>query len=269
MHVSYLLFFLSLSVFAEVPRQIQVIPNPQSVEDFDHQFKGCLENSECDQVMGLQLSRWKELIDKLKEDKVEAAKKPQFVELFRGKYGIPVEFYTYQKSQQGFKPLLFNSPCKDHNPKDPNQKVLRGIAFVKSLTKEKAVVWRDQTQIEVPTDELLMPQPVTVYYPEGAKTYYLPLGEQPLFLKNKEMYVLREEDGFFYPLKVSENGDWKIEGLDMARLTEWEDKKENATCPKDEKKLAPKVFGVEFCKSVWDEDSKKTVVVKMHQGCVI
>lgn len=269
MRVSYLLFFLTISAFAEVPRQIQVIPNPKSIEDFDHQFKGCLENSECDQVMGLQLTRWKDLINKVKEDKIEPSKKAQFVELFRAKYGIPVEFYTYQKSQQGFKPLLFNSSCKEHNPKDPNAKVLRGISFLKSLTKDKAIVWRDQTQIEVPTEDLLIPQPVIVYYPDGPKTYYLPLDDQPMFIKNKELMVLKDEDDFFYTLKVSLNGDWKVENMDMSRLTEWEDKKENVTCPKDTTKLAPKIFGVEFCKSVWDEDLKKNVVVKMHQGCII
>lgn len=217
--------------------------------------------------MGIQLTRWKDLISKVKDEKIPPQKRSQFIELFREKYGIPVEFYTYQKSQQGFKPLLFNSSCKDHNPKDVSQKVLKGIAFLKSLSKDKATVWRDQTQIEVPTD-LLIAQPVTVYYPEGTKTYYLPINDQPLFLKNKEMYVLKEEDSFFYTLKVQENGEWKVTDLDMSRLSEWEDKKQNVTCPKD-KNSAPKVFGTEFCKTVWDEDSKKEVTVKMREGCVI
>ena len=267
MHISYLLIFLSLSAIAQSKPQIQVIPNPQSIEDFDHQYKGCLENSECDQIMGVQLTRWKDLISKVKDEKIDSAKKSQFIELFREKYGIPVEFYTYQKSQQGFKPLLFNSPCKEHNPKDVNQKVLKGIAFVKALNKDTATVWRDQTQIEVPT-ELLVAQPVTVYYPEGPKTYYLPLGDQPLFIKGKSMYVLKEEDSFFYALKIQETGEWKIENLDMTRLSEWEEKRQNVTCPKD-KISVPKIFGTEFCKTAWDEDLKKEVTIKMREGCVL
>lgn len=267
MRVTYLWFFITLSVFGQVPATIEVIPGPKTIEDFEHQYKGCLENSECDQVMGLQLSRWKTLIKKIKDDKIETAKKAQYLEAFRSKYGIPVEFYTVQKSQQGFKPLLFNSHCKDHNPKAGLPKNLRGIAFLKSLSKDKAVVWRDQTQIEVPVGELLNPQPVIVYYEGKTVTYQLPLGDQPLFIKGNELYVVKEEDNFFYGLKVSANGDWKIENMDFTKVTEFEDKKENVNCPKDPTKLAPGVFGVEFCRSVWNEDSKKNVIVKMHQGC--
>lgn len=267
MRITYLLFFISLSAFSQPSPQIKVIPNPQSIEDFDHQFKGCLENSECDQIMGLQLTRWKDLITKVQA--VPAAKKAQYLELFRAKYGIPVEFYTTQKSQQGFKPLLFNSHCKLHNPKDPESKILKGMAFLKSLSKEKAVIWRDQTQIEVPVGKLLVPQPVIVYGEKETQTFQLPIGDQPLFIKKNELYVLKEEEGLFYILKVSANGEWKIENLDFTRLSEWEDKRSEVTCPKDKTKLAPKIFEIEFCKSVWNEDLKKTVVVKMHQGCII
>jgi hypothetical protein len=268
MRVTYLLFFFSLSVFSESPPDIKVIPGPKSLEDFEHQFKGCLENSECDQVMGLQLTRWKDLINKVRDNNMPVVKKNQFLELFRSKYGIPVEFYTDQKSQQGFKPLLFDSACKNHNPKE-GPKILRGMAFVKSLSKEKAVIWRDQAQIEVPVGELLMPQPVFVYGTTEPQQYLLPLGDQPLFIKNKDLYILKEEDGFFYTLKIGPNGDWKVENTDFSRLSEWEDKRNEVPCPVDKTKLAPKSFEVEFCKSIWSEDLKKAVVVKMHQGCVI
>jgi hypothetical protein len=270
MRVTYLLFFVTLSAFCQSTPQIKVIPNPKSLEDFEHQFKGCLENSECDQVMGLQLGRWQDLVKKLKEDKIDSGKKAQFLELFRAKYGIPVEFYTLQKSQLGFKPMLFNSPCKEHNPKDIAQRVLKGTAFIKSLSKDKAVIWRDQAQIEVPVGELLTPQPVTVYQDNKSTTYNLPLNDQPLFIRNNELYILKEDDNFFFTLKVSPNGDWKIENLDQTKLTEYEDKRENVVCPRDATvKPAPKLFGVEFCKTVWNEDTKKLAVVKMHQGCTI
>lgn len=268
MRITYLLFFLSLEVFSQSAPQIEVMPMPKTIEDFEHQFKGCLENSECDQVMGLQLTRWNELIKKLKDEKSDNLKKVQALEIFRSKFGIPVEFYTVQKSQQGFKPLLFNSHCKEHNPKS-GQKILRGTAFLKSLSKDKGVVWRDQTQIEVPVGELISPQPVVAYLDGNPVVYRLPIGDQPLYLKGRDLVVLKEEDNFFYALRVSPDGTWKIENVDLTKLTEYDDKKENVTCPKDATRLAPKEFGVEFCKSIWNEDSKKNVVVKMHQGCAI
>lgn len=267
MRILYLLLFLSLTVLGQSPREIQVIPNPKTLSDFDHQFKGCLENSECDQVMGMQLSRWKELIEKLNTTEMGGKKKAQVLESFRSKFGIPVEFYTFRKSQQGFKPLLYNSPCKAHNPKQEEQKVYRGTAFIKSLGPEKAIIWRDQAQIELPVKDMLLAQPVEVYRGTSTTRYYLPLGDQPLFIRNQELYVLKEEDGYFYILKVGTSGEWKIVDLDLSRLSEWESKRETVKCPLEKLKDVPEAFQHEFCKTVWDEDLKKTVVVKMFEGC--
>jgi hypothetical protein len=267
MRLTYLLIFLTLSAFAQNKPRIHVIPNPQSIEDFDHEFKGCPENSECDQIMGHMLSRWRQFITKLKEIS-DSGKTAQALEAFRAKYGIPVEFYTGQKSQQGFKPVLNSSPCKEHNPKTPNEKVLRGMAFIKSITNEQAIIWRDHAQIELPLKDNMTPQPVKVYFDSGTVTYQLPLNDQPLFINNRELYILREEDGFYYTLKVSENGAWKIVNLDMTELSKWEDKRNYVDCPKDPVK-GPEIFTNGFCKSVWDVNAKKVIPVKMNQGCLI
>jgi hypothetical protein len=141
------------------------------------------------------------------------------------------------------------------------------MAFVKSITKDKAYVWRDQAQIEVPTGDLFTPQPVLVLEGPNAGRYYLPLGDEPLFIRNKSLYVLREHDDYFYVLNVGLNGTWSIVDVDLTRLSEWQDKKDNVACPAHRNKPAPQVFGANFCKTIWDEDSKKTVVVEMHQGC--
>jgi len=268
MNVTYFLLFLSLSVFGQGKPRIEVLPDPKSLEDFDHQFKGCLENSECDQVMGLQLSKWNDLIKKLKQDKKEDSEKnAQILEAYREKYGIPIEFYTSEKSLQGLKPLLFNSPCKDHNPKTGN-KTLKGMAFIKSIKKDKAIAWIDQTQMEIPVGEIVIPQPVHVYFDEGEKIYQLPLNDQPLLIKDNNLYVLKEEDNYFYVLKVSPDGVWKIDHLDFSQLSLWEDKRSEVECPKTDKPKPP-LFNVSFCKSVWDVNRKKTIIVKMHLGCVI
>lgn len=266
MRITYLLLFLSLSAFSQVKPRIQVIPNPESAEDFDHQFKGCPENSECDQVSAHMLTRWKGLITKLKEIP-DTNKTSQALELFRAKYGIPTEFYTNQKSQIGFKPVLYSSSCKAHNPKI-GEKILKGTSFVKSLSETTAILWRDQAQIELPVKENITAQPLRVYYDGSPATYYLPLGDQPLFIKARELYILKEEDGYYYTLKISENGDWKIVNLDMSELSVWESKREEVACPKDTHK-APAIFGTQFCKTIWDVDAKKVIVAKIAMGCPI
>lgn len=269
MSITYLLLFLSFPLLAQAPKaKIEVVPPPKTPEDFEHEFKGCPENSQCDQIMGHQMLRWKDLVTKLDDEEIGLDKRARLLEAFREKYGLPVEFYTYKKSQQGFRPLYFNSSCKGHNPKEQeDQRVLKGVAFVKSISNEKATVWRDQTLHEVPVGEILIPQPVVVYYEGGPQKYQLPLGDQPLYIKNRELYVLKEEDSFFYFLKVAPDGSWKIENMDFTRLSFWQNQKENVPCPKDKEKTAPDIFSVEFCKSVWDEDLKRPVVVKMFEGC--
>lgn len=271
MRLHYFVLILLFPAFVDARPEIKVIDEPKSLEDFEHQNKGCPANSECDQVMGHQMQKWQELVKKLADNSsLNGEKKALALEEFRAKSGIPAEFYTYKKSQQGFKPLLFNSPCRDHNPKDPKldeNRVLRGTAFVKSLSKEKAVIWRDQAQFEVPVGTLLVPQPVTVLSPAGPVTYLIPIDDQPLFIRDKSLFIVREEEGFFFVLKVSPSGDWTIVDLDLTKLSEWEDKREYVTCPAEKEKKTPKEFGVTFCKSVWDEDLKKPVVVRMHAGC--
>lgn len=267
MRVTFLLFFLTFNALSQPAPRIEVIANPKSIEDFDHQYKGCLENSECDQVMGLQLTRWKELIKKLKDEKMEGPKKAQFLELYRQKYGLPVEFYTGQKSQLGYRPLLFNSPCKEHNLKD-KEKILRGISFIKSISKDKAMVWRDQTQVEVPVGELLRPQTISLYNGQSVTDFLIPIGDQPLFVKDKNIYLLKEEDSYFYILKISPEGEWRVEHLDFTTLNQYEEKRSEVSCPKEIKKGPTKDFGIEYCKTIWDEDTKKTVIVRLHQGCI-
>lgn len=266
MRLTYFLIFLSLSAFAQKNPRIEVIPNPQSLEDFDHQFKGCPENSECDQVMGHMLERWNKLIRELKSS-ADNIKNAQYIEVFRAKYGLPTEFYSTSKALQGFKPALHSSPCKEHNPK-VGERVLKGTAFVKSISNSTAFILRDQSQIELPLQENFRPQPVKVYFENGPVTYYLSLGDQPLFIKERELYILKDADDLYFMLKVNEKGEWKVVGMDFTRLSQWEEKRQNLDCPKDSEKVDT-AFTYAFCKSVWDESSKKNITVKMHLGCAI
>lgn len=267
MFLVYLLFFGVNFAQAKLQGPVEVLPSPQSYEDFEHQNKGCPENSECDEVMGLQLSRWKKLMSSIKNSKFSEEKKAQEIEEFRSKYGIPVDFYTIIKSQQGFKPLFFNSPCSHHNFKDDSKKILKGTAFLKGLNSKSATVWRDQAQIEVPTGELLKAQLVRIYFKEGPEDYYLPLNDQPLYLAGKYLYVLREDEEVFYTLRISPDGEWRIVPTELSRLSTREARRDNAKCP--DEKTSDEVFKIDFCKSVYDEKEDKSLIVRMHLGCAI
>ncbi len=266
MTITYFLLFLMFSAFAQNNPRIQVLPNPESLEDFTHEIKGCPENSDCDQAMGHLFSKWKDLVQKHKNSTDQNKISHEF-ETFRAQFGIPIEFYTFEKAKKAYMPATHTSECKEHNPKQ-GEKILRGTSFIKSIGPAKAFIWRDQSQIELPLNENLLPQPVTVFYETGALTYFLPINDQPLFIKNKELYILKEEDGVYFMLKVSSQGDWKIISFDLSNIGQFEDKKENINCP--ESKVKPHLaFGHIFCKKVFDADTRKLVTVQMALGCSI
>lgn len=268
MSVIYFMIFFSLSLFGQEKPNVQKITPTKSMEDFEHQFKGCLENSHCDEIMGLQLTEWKDFLKNIKEKNEFGSKKAEKIENFRVKKGIPVEFYTTDKSQIGFKPLLYDSPCKVHSV--PGElKVQRGLSFVKSIDKEKAVIWRNETQIEVPLGDFFFPQIITVFFSDKQASFLTPIDEQPLFIRDSSLFFLKEDHENFYILKISPNGEWKIVDIEMSELLLMSERKKDSTCPNDLTKIQGKIFNSDICQSIWNEDEKKHVIIKMQRGCLI
>jgi len=270
--VIFLIFLLNYRAHAFYPNGTLLVPPPkdaESLEDFEHQFKGCPENSECDSLMGQRLLLFKDLIQKMVDEEAPEKKRALELNKFRTQFGLPVEFYTIQKSFKEFKPLLYNSPCPNHNPKKKSEtQTLIGKAFIKSTAHGKAMVIRGQTQLDVPLGDLLRLQPLEVFYDKAATTYQIPIGEKPLFIKDKSLYLLKEEDNFFYFLKISAAGDWSVEEVDATIISRYQDKISDITCPAPPSQNL-EVFKSEYCQNVWSEDLKKTVVFRVYRGCVL
>lgn len=259
--MSYLLLFFLFSSKIHAQTPIKILPEASSPHEFIHQNLGCLENSDCDQVMGHQLNIWSKVLKETGSPKEKTARLAKELK----ERGIPVEFYTVAKVKNFFKPMLFNSSCRQHNPKE-GEKIFRGTAFLKSLSASKAIIWRDQTQIEYRPDQQLMAQPIKAYFTDSPTTFLSALDDQPLFIKNNKLYFLKEYDEEFFLLEVSATGDWEIVEMDLTKLTYYEDKKTNIDCPKSQGENTA-AFEVRFCKGIWDETSAKLIPVEMYQGC--
>jgi hypothetical protein len=270
MALTYFLLIFTLSALGQGQMRIEVLPNPTSLEDFDHQFKGCPENSQCDQVMGHMLLRWKNYLQDLKSsgDRKKNALK---LENYRKKYGLTFEFYTTEKSSQQIKgtlaPVIHSSSCREHNPKK-GEKILRAMVFAKSLSSSELLVWRDHGEIKFPLAPHIRAQVVRVYEGASFHQYLLSLGDQPLFMKDGDLYVLKEDQDFYYMLKISRQGQWSVVDVDFSKLSEWESKRQDVECPKEAEGADP-IFTHSFCKKLWDEREKKLLVVKMQLGCAI
>ncbi|MFA7612651.1 MAG: hypothetical protein WCY48_00335 [Candidatus Caldatribacteriota bacterium] len=262
MLLSYLVLFLIVSPLSWSAPQVKVLSEPSTPQEFIHQNPGCLENSECDPVMGHQINEWNQLI---KNPKLKGKDKRLALSKHLKERGIPTEFYTIQKVSRFFKPMLFNSHCRNHNPKE-GEKILRGTSFIKSLTPDKAVIWRDQTQIEFTPDEQLVAQPIKVYFDEVPKIFLSSLDDQPLFIKDHKLYILKEYEEEFFLLEIDEKGKWEIVDMDISKLSFYEDKKAHMECP-NSVGTHPTEFEVRFCKGIWDESQSKLIPVEMYQGC--
>lgn len=249
--------------------EIHLLPQETKGFESDHQNSGCPENSECDPVMGLQFKRWQNLLRNLQNKEKDAKKQAQFLQGFLDLYGVPAEFYTNLKSAQSFKPTYYNSPCREHNPKDkPQERILRGISFIKKSTPTSVTIWRDQTQLEVPVNEQMNLAPLTISGDDGEKTYLAPLDEEPLYLSKDGPVFLREDDGLFYGLQIKTSGEWRIAVLDFTNLSFFESKKKLVECGQKEK--APKLSGpfeTAICKEIWDHSAKKNRLITLRRGC--
>lgn len=249
---------------------IHLLPQESSGLEGDHLNSGCPENSECDQVMGIQLKRWQNLLKNLQAREKDPKKQAAFIQGHLDLYGVPAEFYTHNKSAHSFKPLYYNSACAEHNPKGkPADKVLRGMSFIKGTKNKNALLWRDQASLEIPVNDQLDLAPLDIAYDDQLKTYLVPLEEEPLFISKDGPVFLREYDGFFYILLVKDSGEWKIGVMDFMTLSSFEEKKRAINCPQKEK--APKLtgpFNLILCKEIWDDAAKKTRPVYLRRGCI-
>jgi len=260
------LFFLFLSFYANS----QPLVPPQgslSTQDFSHQIQGCPENSTCDATMGHHHKRWIDLLVEIKDKSFDEIKKARELESFRQNLGLPSNFYTNSKSQQGFKPILFDSPCKHHKNKEQKNSILKGEAFVQKLLTDKAILKKDQTMYEIPYGELFTPQEVTVYDGDEIRKYYLSLGDQPSYFDKGTMIIMKEAEDLFFQLSISDKLEWTITPLDLSSISKYDQLRETVACPQDKEKKN-EMFRVVYCKKVWDQGFKKFVIVKMQDGCV-
>ncbi|GEM_PF-1351753 len=249
--------------------EIHLLPQETKGLDGDHIFTGCPENSECDQIMGLQFQRWQNLLRNLQAKEKDPKKQTQFLQGFLDLYGVPAEFYTNLRTTKSFKPMYYNSPCRDHNPKGkPLERILRGTSFIKKTTATSVTIWRDQATIEIPVSDEIRLAKLDIINDDSSLSYLVPLEEEPIFVTKDGPVFLREDDGLFYGLQIQNSGDWKIITLNFTNLSFYESKKNLLDCNKYKTRpTASAPFETIICKEVWDDSLKKNRPIVLRRGC--
>jgi hypothetical protein len=247
-------------------QKIEVLKGAKSLDevgyaDLEHPHKGCPENSECNVEMGLDRQRWLKFLEDYKKLSSDSLKNKALAN-FSTQFGWPLSFYFFAKVSD-FKPILFSSPCLEHNPKNkPEAKVLVATHFVKSLSPN-LIFSQNKTDLsfEIGKDHFFAPAWV---YGINKTLYSIPINEAPLYFENDQMVLLINDEDEFFELLLSSNGNLKLRTFDFKKPKV---ETEEITCP--EKLLEmPTPFSVSYCLEIPDIQLKKKKIVRLFRGCV-
>ncbi|MFA6235755.1 MAG: hypothetical protein WC635_00400 [Bacteriovorax sp.] len=217
------------------------------------EYEGCPENAYCKKETGANRKKWIEQLRGFSTGKISEQKLNSFVQ---SEYGLPVSGWAQEEGSLQPNILLWDSPCKQHS-KSTNKYYIAEVFRKNFRSNELKEIPNVIFSRVVMLDESKQPFAITV-----------PRGDAPLFLKDGNLYYLREEEGMFYGLLIDKNGKFAI----TKNETSTEPAKE-ATCSKDLIALfnreapSPNFYQGTFCKEIWDKTSKSYKTVLLGWSC--
>lgn len=252
--------------------------NAVTEEDFEHENLGCPENSECTEEMGKQRKEWLNLLSQIKKEKLDQTpeKMVQKLNVFVKDHGLLIDFLTTKTSFNQFSPILFESPCSLHNPKNNSHKIYIGTAFIKNISANETTLQLGTNKHLLPQSSQFMLDPVYVFSEKEKKfqqKFYLSHHEKPLYLDQGNLVTIREEEGLFYGVKYS------TKNIEIVRIKSKEELKiqdyvQDSECPKypeaDEfikKDFHGQYFQDSYCQRIYDIQKKSFHIIKLYWSC--
>ena len=225
------------------------LADSKALEKFDsllHENKGCPVNSICSKASGELLIKWEKNIEKINQKN-----KVNLLNNFKVKHGIPIQFLTSMKGKKALDPIMWNSRCKKHNPRNPNNDIYRGIKFFKSL----------------PKSDLTVLTPIRVYDGNKKLDFTIPYQDQVYFIKNNQLVILKEFNDFFYQISVDQNGKISIVNHPSSLINLALDKKvSDQQCP-DQLEFKEVYFSKTYCQKVLDLDTNDLKLIQYAWSC--
>lgn len=264
--ILFSLFFRALPLFAQT--QTAEPAKSLTYQDFAHPNKGCPENSDCDEVMGKLLDKWKKLAERWESDLPRSTKVKE-MQLQLSQFGWPVEFYVKSQAKSGLNPILLSSTCSLHNPKDkPNDRIWRGQAFVRGTEGELVLFSRGDTEFKIKQADLFHLRPVIVYEnDQPPKKFFLPIEENPIYLEKGKLQVVVESEGVYAMLGIPTDGLWEVHLSPESGLSEYFEDRTDVDCPKDAAKTEAPWFQFTHCQKLMNKDTGKAVVAQYFSAC--
>lgn len=214
-----------------------------SYMDLAHENPFCPENSYCSKANGKKFEQWQKLTENLPE-------KNQYKKLehIRNELGLPIQFLTNEKSKISIDPIIWNSRCEIHNPKDKKETIYKAIQFYRND----------------PKSEFVNLVPIKIHG-EKELDFRIPYGEQPLFIWKNKLYLTSDYEDIFFSLAIDTNGQWEVVKLPQSLTEKASLTREDIKC---EKKFKPnQYFSSSYCEKIWNEDTKTFSIIEQMWSC--
>lgn len=238
------LIFLFISFFTT---------NVFSLEYSKIDFDGCPENSYCKKETGANRKKWLDELKLFSKGKITEQKMNAFVQ---SEYGIPLSGWALEEASLQPNILMWDSPCKQH--KNPANKYYIMEVFKKSLSPNELK--------ESPS--LLFSWAIIKTAGKELETMVVPRGDAPLFMKDGNLYFLREEEGLYYGLLINKEGKLKI-----TRSESTPNSPKEVACDKEMVDLflrlspSPNFYQGQYCKEIWDKSNKVYKTMLLGWSC--
>lgn len=214
---------------------------------------GCPENAYCQKETGLIRKKWLEDLEEFNKGKLSEEK---FNNNLQKENGIPISGWAQEEASILPKVMMWDSPCKQHRKE--TTKYYISEVFRKNLLLNELKSFSN----------LYFAKAFALGADKKVFNYTIPRGDAPLFIKNDSLYFLREEEGKYYGLLISKNGNLKVTHVES-----------NAEMPKEgicfkeqidaflREAPAPNFYQGYYCKDIWDKDEKKYRTMLFGWSC--
>jgi hypothetical protein len=237
-------------------------------QDLTHPNLGCPENSICDQAMGSVYQKLIHLTDQIKKQKLNPSQVLSRLRPFFKEHGQPIYFLALKESYQHFGPILFNSKCEHHNSKD-KPIIYKAMAFSSGLDPKKQIkLIKPSNRYHVPIERVISLPRVDVDHGEKIISYYLPLGEKPIYINGDNIVFTSEFNDVIWNTEVSPHGNWsQIYQAKLSSLVFMSGEKTN--CPTSFPPTQPDSFyQFTYCHKIYDIKNKKEKIARVQLDCL-
>jgi hypothetical protein len=182
-----------------------------------HEIEGCPINSICSLELGKQRLHWDKFIHELQLKGYSSSdkNKVKLLDDYRKKFGLPVGHYvlgSLLKKVAEHRPILWDSHCDYQKVDKDGSSLYLGESFVQQTTNNTIDFVQQGKYQSLSLQDWMMFTPALLIQKNfsSSKVFRIPNGDFPVMLSHGDMTFLRDEEGLYYYLKITDTGQWSV-----------------------------------------------------------